>query len=109
MRRWLWPYAIMAIVLTVLGLAAMVYTVAGVGVDRAGAQIALANAHVIQPAKQFLVGMIDMVAPVGLPDWFKQVFAVLVLIAVIGLALSLALGLLLMPVFYALYRGAERD
>jgi hypothetical protein len=32
---------------------------------------------------------------------------VLAMIAIVGLALSLVLGLLLLPVFYALYRRAD--
>lgn len=105
MRRWLWPYAILAVVLTVIGGAAAIFLLAGLGPDRAGAQFAVADAVVIEPMKQFLITMLEMIAPVELPAWFKQAYAVLVLIALAGFVLSIAVGLLLLPVFYALYRG----
>lgn len=109
MRRWFWPYAILAIVLSGIGLAAFVFFVAGQGPDRVGAQFAVANAVVVEPAMRFLITMLEMVAPVDLPAWFKQTYAVLVLIALAGLALSVVAGLLLLPVFYALYRGRDAD
>jgi hypothetical protein len=108
-RRWLWPYAILAVMLSVLGLTVLGVTVVGAGTERAGAQLAVADAIVVEPVMRFLISMLEMVAPVDLPNWFKQVYAVLALVAVIGLALSLVLGLLLLPVFYALYRGADAD
>lgn len=108
MRRWLWPYAVLAVVLSLLGLVAAIYTLAGVGPDRAGGQFAAANAIVIEPFIRFLVTMLEMIAPFELAPWFKQLFAVLVLVALGGLALSLVFGLILTPVFYALYRGRER-
>jgi multidrug efflux pump subunit AcrB len=48
-----------------------------------------------------------MVAPFELPGWFKDLYAVLVVIVIAGLLLSIVLGLLLLPVFYALYRGSR--
>jgi hypothetical protein len=53
--------------------------------------------------------MLEMVAPVDLPAWFKQLYAVLVLIALGGLVLSFVVGLILLPVFYALFRGRASD
>lgn len=104
MRRWFWPYAILAIVLSTMGMVAVGFFALGLGPDKAGAQFAAANAVAIEPARQFLIGMLEMVAPVDLPAWFKQVYAVLVLIALGGFVLSLFVGLFLLPVFYALYR-----
>jgi multidrug efflux pump subunit AcrB len=51
---------------------------------------------------------LEMIAPFELPQWFKQAYATLALVAVVGLLLSSVMGLLLLPVFYALYRGARR-
>lgn len=107
MRRWLWPYAILVVVLSVLGIVALGTMVMGGGAERAGAQLAVADAMVVEPIMDFLIKMLEMVAPIDLPNWFKQVYAVLAMIAVVGLALSLVLGLVLLPVFYALYRGAD--
>jgi hypothetical protein len=99
----------LAIVLSVIGLAAFVFFVVGQGADRAGAQFAVANAVVVVPAMRFLITMLEMVAPADLPTWFKQGYAVLVLIALAGLVLSVVAGLLLLPVFYALYRSRGAD
>lgn len=109
MRRWLWPYAIMAVVLSCAGLVALAFMMLGLGPDRVGAQLSVANAVLIEPVMRFLISMLEMIAPIDLPAWFKQVYAVLVLVALVGLALSIAVGLLLLPVFYALYRGADSD
>jgi hypothetical protein len=104
MRRWFWPYAILAIVLTGLGAAGTASMVLGVGVDRVGGQLAAANATVIEPMMRFMISALEMMAPFDLPAWFKQLYAALVVIAVGGLGLSMVLGALLLPVFYALYR-----
>lgn len=108
MRRWLWPYAILAVVLTFIGLVAVAVLVLGMGPDRAGAQLGVANAVLVQPVMHFLISMLDMLAPLELPMWFKQLYAVLVMVALCGFALSMVVGLLLLPVFYALYRGSGR-
>jgi hypothetical protein len=108
-RRWFWPYAILAIVLSTMGLIAAVFFALGLGPDRAGAQFAAANAIAIEPAMRFLITMLEMVAPVDLPVWFKQVYAVLVLVALGGFVLSLFVGIFLLPVFYALYRERGSD
>jgi hypothetical protein len=108
-RRWLWPYAIFAVLLSLLGLAALSTVLLGGGADRAGAQFVAADAAVIEPLKGFLISMLEMIAPFDLPAWFKQVYAVLVMIALVGITLSLGVGMLLLPVFYALYRGRESD
>lgn len=107
MQRWLWPYAILAIVLLVIGIFALATAVTGIGPDRIDAQVAITDATVIQPSKRFLVSVLDMVAPFDVPPWAKNVYATLVLIAVAGMALSLVVGVLLLPVFYALYRSRE--
>ena len=104
MKRWLWPYAILAVVLLLMGIFGLVTAATGIGPDRMDAQIAVADATLVQPAKRFLVSMLDMIAPFDLPGWAKGLYATLVLIAVAGMALSLAVGVLLLPVFYALYR-----
>lgn len=109
MRRWLWPYAILAVLLSLLGLAALGLLLFGDGPQGAGAQLAIADATVIEPMKAFLIAMLEMVAPIDLPAWFKQVYAVLVMIALVGITLSLGVGLLLLPIFYALYRGRDLD
>jgi hypothetical protein len=108
-RRWLWPYAILAVVLSLLGLAALLFFVLGGGAERVGAQLAVADATVVAPLKNFLITMLDLIAPVELPPWLKEVYAVLVIVAVAGFCLSLILGLVLLPVFYALYRSADSD
>ena len=108
-RRWLWPYAILAALLSLLGVGALYYAVLGSGSERMGARVEAANAVAIEPAMRFLISMLDMIAPVDLPQWFKDLYAILVLIAGVGLTLSIVMGLLLLPVFYALYRGAARD
>jgi hypothetical protein len=108
-RRWLWPYAILAVLLSLLAVAALGTLLFGEGPGSAGAQLAVADAAVIEPMTRFLISMLEMVAPVDLPAWFKQVYAVLVMIALVGITLSLGVGLLLLPVFYALYRGRDAD
>ena len=109
MRRWLWPYAILVVVLLSLGLTALAFVMLGLGPDRAAAQLSVADAVLVEPVMQFLISMLDMIAPVDLPVWFKQLYAVLVIVALCGFALSMIVGLLLLPVFYALYRGAGSD
>ena len=108
MRQWLWPYALLAITLTVLALFFLTTMVIGAGIDRAGAQLVAANAVVIEPAKGILISMLDMVAPFSIPGWLKQLYANLVLIALVGLVFATVAGLFLLPVFYALYRSSER-
>jgi hypothetical protein len=108
-RRWLWPYAILAVLLSLLGLAALGVLVVGEGPGGAAAQLAVADATVIEPMTRFLISMLEMVAPIDLPAWFKQAYAILVMIALVGITLSLGVGLLLLPVFYALYRGRDAD
>ncbi len=105
MRRWFWPYALLAVLLTVLGGIAAVSALTGVGIDRLGGKLAAANAVAIEPTVDFLVSTLEMIAPFDLPGWVKDLYAVLVLIVFGGLALSVVLGLLLLPVFYALYRS----
>ena len=107
MKRWLWPYAILAIVLLLMGIFGVATAVTGIGPDRMDAQIAVADATVVQPSKRFLVSMLDMIAPFDVPPWAKNAYATLVLIAIAGMALSMVLGVLLLPVFYALYRSRE--
>lgn len=109
MRRWLWPYAILAVLLLLLGLAMLGVLFVGEGPGAAAAQLAVVDATVIEPMTRFLISMLDMVAPIDLPPWFKQVYAVLVMVALVGITLSLGVGLLLLPVFYALYRGRDSD
>jgi hypothetical protein len=109
MRRWLWPYAILAAVLSLIGLAALVSVVFATGADRAGAQLSAAQAVAIEPMTRFLISMLEMLAPIELPGWFKELYAVLALIALAGLALSAVMGLVLMPVFYALYRSERHE
>jgi hypothetical protein len=106
-RRWFWPYAILAVVLTVLGAFGAGSILFDIGIDRAGGQIAAANATVVEPAMRFMISALDMVAPFEVPAWFKQLYGVLVVIVIAGLLLSTVLGLLLLPVFYALYRNAR--
>jgi hypothetical protein len=107
LRRWFWPYAILAVVLTLAGAAGAGTLLADGGIDRIGGQVAIANATVVEPATRFLVSALEMAAPFDLPGWFKDLYAVLALVAIGGLLLSIVLGLLLLPVFYALYRGTR--
>ena len=104
MKRWLWPYALLAIALLLIGVFAAVTAVTGIGPDRMDAQIAVADATVVEPSKRFLISMLEMIAPLDFPMWAKNLYASLVLVAVAGMALSLVVGVLLLPVFYALYR-----
>ncbi len=92
-----------------LGMTALGTMLAGDGADRAASQFAVADAAVIEPMNRFLISMLEMIAPFELPSWFKQIYAVLVMIALVGITLSLGVGLLLLPVFYALYRGRDAD
>jgi hypothetical protein len=96
---------LLAVVLTVLGGVAAGSALMGVGVDRFGGQLAAANAVVVEPVIGFLVSTLEMIAPFDLPGWVKDLYAVLVVIVLGGLLLSAVLGLLLLPVFYALYRS----
>ena len=96
----------MAVALSLVGVIALAFVMLGMGPDRAAAQLEVADAVLIEPMMRFLISMLDMVAPVDLPLWFKNVYAVLVMVALGGFALSVTVGLLLLPVFYALYRGA---
>lgn len=109
MRRWLWPYAILAAVLSLIGIGALLVVFLGSGADRAGAQLSVANAVAIEPMMRVLISMLEMIAPFDLPAWFKDLYASLALVALGGLVLSAAMGLLLLPVFYALYRGGRRE
>ena len=108
-RRWLWPYALLAAVLSLLGVSAILYLAFGLGAERMGARIEATNAVAIEPVMRFLISALDMVAPFDLPQWFKDLYAVLVMIAGAGLAVSTVMGLLLLPVFYAFYRGSSRE
>ncbi len=107
MRRWFWPYAILAVVLTLAGGVGAGTMLLGGGIERLGGQVAVANATVVEPTMLFLISTLEMVAPFELPGWFKDLYAVLVVIVIAGLLLSIVLGLLLLPVFYALYRGSR--
>ena len=107
-RRWLWPYALLAVALTVLGMFALLTVLSGWEVDRFSAQLVAADALMIQPAKGFLVSVLDMIAPFSVPQWAKSLYANLVMLAVVALAFSATAGLLLLPIFYAVYRGAQR-
>lgn len=102
MRRWLWPYAILAIVLTLIGFGVLFATVSEVGFERAGAELAAANAFAVEPLHRFLISMLEMILPFELPSWFKSLYATLVVVALVGLVLSILVGLLLLPIFYAL-------
>jgi hypothetical protein len=108
-RRWFWPYAILAVLLSLLGLAALGTLLFGGAPGEATAQFAEADAAVIEPMRRFLISMLEMVVPMDLPTWFKDVYAVLVMIALVAIVLSFGVGLLLMPIFYALYRGRDAD
>jgi len=99
----------LAVLLSLLGLAALATLLFGGGPGETSAQFAEADAGVIQPMRRFLISMLEMVAPMDLPVWFKDVYAVLVMIALVAIMLSLGVGLLLLPIFYALYRGREVD
>jgi hypothetical protein len=99
----------LAVALSAIGVIAVAFLVLGLGPDRLSAQFAVANVVAIEPMTRFLIAMLEMVAPVDLPAWFKQLYAVLVLIALGGLALSFVVGLILLPVFYALFRGRASD
>jgi hypothetical protein len=99
----------LAVVLLLLGVAALGTLVTGGGPGEATAQFAEADAAVIQPMRGFLISMLEMIAPMDLPAWFKDVYAVLVMIALVAIALSLVVGMLLLPIFYALYRGRDTD
>lgn len=107
MGRWFWPYAILAVVLTILGALGAGSVLLGIGFDGASGQIAAAHAQVGEPVMQFTISALEMVAPFDVPAWFKQVYGVLVLVVIGGLLLSTVLGLLLLPVFYALYRSTR--
>lgn len=107
MRRWFWPYAILAVILTLLGAFGAWSMLAGVSIEGAGGQIAAAKAQIGEPVMQFAISALEMVAPFDVPNWLKQVYSVLVLVVIGGLLLSTVLGLLLMPVFYALYRSTR--
>ena len=107
MRRWLWPYAILAVLLSLLGLAGLGVVLFGEGPGAASAQFATADAAVIEPMTRFLISMLEMISPIDLPAWFKQAYAILVMIALVDIILALGVGLLLLPIFYALYRGRE--
>jgi len=109
LRRWLWPYAILAALLSLAGIGALTFMIFGSGGERAVAHLSVANAVVIEPGKRFLISMLEMIAPFDPPPWVKDLYATLALVAVGGLMLSIAMGVLLLPVFYALYRGARRD
>jgi integral membrane sensor domain MASE1 len=109
LRRWLWPYAILAALLSLAGIGALSVMVLGSGAERAAANLSMANVVIVEPGKRFLVSMLEMIAPFDLPNWVKDVYAILALVAIVGLFLSAVMGMLLLPVFYALYRGAHRD
>lgn len=104
MRRWLWPYAILAVLLLLIGMFVVSYLIIGLGPDRAGAQISAASASVLEPVMTYVSTMIAMIAPFDMPPWLQNLYAILVMIAVVGIGLSLTVGLLLLPIFYALYR-----
>ena len=109
MRRWLWPYAMLAAILSLFGIGMLFTMLAGSGADRVGAQLSVANAVAIEPMMRFLISMLEMVAPIDLPAWFKDLYAIVAMVALAGLALSAVMGLLLLPVFYALYRGERHE
>jgi hypothetical protein len=95
--------------LSLVGMGMLFMMFVGTGADRVGAQLSAANAVAIEPMMRFLISMLEMVAPVDLPAWFKDLYAILAMVALVGLALSAVMGLLLLPVFYALYRGERRE
>ena len=79
------------------------------GGERTMARLTVADATVIEPGKQFLVSVLHMIAPFDVPQWVEDLYAVLAVIVVVGLLLSSVMGVLLLPVFYALYRSAHRE
>jgi len=107
-RRWLWPYAILVIALTLAGIAALAALLLGLGPGELAVRLTVVDTVVIAPTMHLLISFLDMIAPFDLPGWFKQVYAILALIAIAGMVLSAVAGLLLLPVFYALYRDAGR-
>ncbi|MEQ1754115.1 MAG: hypothetical protein ABL973_08270 [Micropepsaceae bacterium] len=109
MRRWLWPYALLAIVLTLMGAGLMVSMLTSLGDARIGGRIAAADALVIEPAKGVLISLLDFIAPFEVPGWVKTLYANLVILAGGAMVLSLAMGILLLPIFYAVYRGSRPD
>ena len=109
MRRWLWPYALFAVALTGLGIFALVTVLSGWEFHRLAAQLTATDALLIQPAKGFLISVLDLIAPFTVPEWAKSLYANLVMLAVFALAFSATAGLLLLPIFYAVYRGAQRN
>ena len=108
-RRWLWPYAILAALLSLLGIGVLLSVILGSGGERTMARLSRADVAVIEPAKRFLVSMLEMIAPFDVPPWVEDLYAILAFIAVGGLMLSAVMGVLLLPIFYALYRGERRD
>lgn len=108
MRRWFWPYAILTVVIVVISCILMFTVVSGLGVERAGAQVSVTYARIVEPGVRFLTQMVNVIAPFDLPPWLKDVYAILMMIVVVGMALSIVVGLLLLPVFYALYRSRAR-
>jgi integral membrane sensor domain MASE1 len=107
LRRWLWPYAILAVALSLLGLMGLLYAAFGLGTERIGARVATTSAVAIEPMMRVLISALDMVAPFELPGWLKNLYAILVIIAGAGLVVSGVMGLVLLPVFYALYRTRD--
>jgi Cu/Ag efflux pump CusA len=75
------------------------------GLDRLGGNIEAANAYAVEPLMRFLTSALEMVAPFDIPNWAKELYAVLALIAIGGLMLSIVMALFLLPLFYALYRA----
>lgn len=109
MRRWLWPYAILTVIIVVIAVAVLSSIVSGVGVDRAGGEMSATYAKVVEPGVRFMTSLVNVIAPFDLPVWVKELYATLMLIAVVGTVLALGVGILLVPVFYALYRSRMRD
>jgi hypothetical protein len=107
-RRWLWPYAILTVVLVVIGCIMLFTVVSGLGVERTGAQASVAYAKVVEPGMRFVTSMVGIIAPFDVPQWLKELYAALILVAIAGIGLSIVVGLLLLPVFYALYRSQTR-
>ena len=56
-----------------------------------------------------LISLLDFIAPFDVPGWVKTLYANLVILAVGAMALSLVMGVLLLPIFYAVYRGSRPD
>ena len=77
--------------------------------DEVLANRATADAVVIEPAKRALIYLLDVISPFDLPGWIKGLYANLVVLAVAAMALSLVMGVLLLPVFYAVYRGSRPE